>query len=94
MKTTPVYQLLKECCWRSVRQEIFYHTVLQVHKTMKTGAPVYLYNKLTDDGQHQRDRDNVSRQNLVSEEQLRMEGGHVVREYTSISQKLSKTRKF
>ena len=55
LKTTPVYQLLKECGWRSVRQEMFYHTVLQVHKTMKTGAPVYLFNKLTEDGQYQRD---------------------------------------
>ena len=53
--STPVAQLLKECGWRSVRQEMFYLTVLQVHKTLKIGAPVYLFNKLTEDGQYQRD---------------------------------------
>ena len=53
--STPVSQLLKECGWRSVRQEMYYHTVLQVHKTMMTRAPVYLYNKLTDDGKYPRD---------------------------------------
>ena len=34
--STPISQLLKECGWRSVRQEMYYHTVLQVHKTMTT----------------------------------------------------------
>ena len=67
--STPVAQLLKECGWRSVRQEMFYHTVLQVHKTMKTGAPVYLFNKLTEDGETRgkpeaalSDKDHHSRQ--------------------------------
>ena len=48
---TPISQLLKECGWRSVRQEMYYHTALQVHKTMKTKKPVYLYDKLTNDGE-------------------------------------------
>ena len=50
--STPISQLLKECGWRSVRQEMYYHTILQVHKTMTTYAPAYLYNKLTDDGDY------------------------------------------
>ena len=52
---TPVSQLLKECGWRSVRQEMYYHTVLQVHKTLGTGAPAYLYEKLTLGGHYPRD---------------------------------------
>ena len=49
-KSTPVKQLLKECGWRSVRQEMYYHTVLQVHKTLANKTPEYLHNKLTEDG--------------------------------------------
>ena len=52
---TPVSQLLRECGWRSVRQEMYYHTVLQVHKTLTTGAPAYLYDKLTQGGRYPRD---------------------------------------
>ena len=59
-KTTPVRQLLKECGWNSVRQEIYYHTVLQVHKTMTTRAPHYLYNKLTEDGRYPRNTRQAS----------------------------------
>ena len=50
--STPIPQLLKECGWRSVRQEMYYHSVLQVHKTLLTKAPVYLYDKLTKDGEY------------------------------------------
>ena len=52
---TPISQLLKEFGWRSVRQEMYYHTALEVHKTMKTKKPVYMYNKLTNDGEWPRD---------------------------------------
>ena len=48
--STPIPQLLKECGWRSVRQEMYYHSVLQVHKTLLTKSPRYLYDKLTGDG--------------------------------------------
>ena len=53
--STPIKQLLKECGWRSVRQEMYYHTVLQVHKTLVNQAPLYLYSKLTEDGKYSRD---------------------------------------
>ena len=36
---TPTRQLLKECRWLSVRQLVFYQTVLQVHKVMILGKP-------------------------------------------------------
>ena len=53
--STPISQLLNECGWRSVRQEMYYHTALQVHKSMKAKKPVYLYDKLTNDGEWPRD---------------------------------------
>ena len=40
-------QLLKECGWLSVRQLIFYTTVLSVHKTIVHKMPEVLYEKLT-----------------------------------------------
>ena len=48
--STPVQQLLKECGWRSVRQEMHYHTLMQVHKTLKYRNPAYIHSKLTGDG--------------------------------------------
>ena len=50
--STPVQQLLKECGWRSVRQEMHYHTILQVHKTLVQRNPMYLYSKLTADSSY------------------------------------------
>ena len=50
--TVPVQQLLKECGWRSVKQEMYYHTALQVHKTILQKNPVYLHQKLTADGSY------------------------------------------
>ena len=49
-KSTPVQQLLLECGWRSVRQEVFYHTALQIHKILQDKAPQYLYSRLTSEG--------------------------------------------
>ena len=43
---TPVKDLLQQCGWLSVRQLVFYHSVIQVHKTLKTGFPEYLFEKL------------------------------------------------
>ena len=40
-------KLLDKMGWLSVRQLIFYHTVLQVHKTLKTGVPKPLHQSLT-----------------------------------------------
>ena len=43
---TPVKDLLQQCGWLSVRQLVFCHSVIQVHKTLKTGFPEYLFEKL------------------------------------------------
>ena len=51
-RTVPVHQLLRECGWRSVRQEVFYYTVMQVHKILLQKSPKYLYSQLTADGSH------------------------------------------
>ena len=40
-------KLLRTVGWMSIRQLIFYHTVLQAHKTLSTGKPSHLYNSLT-----------------------------------------------
>ena len=43
---TPVSDLLRQCGWLSVRQLIYYHSVLLIYKTLKTGFPKYIYNRL------------------------------------------------
>ena len=42
-------RLLDKVGWLSVRQLIFYHTVLQAHKTIKTGVPKALHHSLSSD---------------------------------------------
>ena len=39
-------KLLNKTGWMSVRQLVFFHAVLQIHKTMKTGVPRSLYESL------------------------------------------------
>ena len=43
---TPVADLLRQCGWLSVRQLVFYHSVILVHKTLQTKTPKYIYSKL------------------------------------------------
>ena len=43
---TPTRVLLRKCDWLSVRQLISYHTVLLMHKTVITGNPVYVFDKV------------------------------------------------
>ena len=50
---TPVRRLLKDCRWLSVQQLIFYHTVLQTHKVVLHGDPVYFKQRMST--QHPRD---------------------------------------
>ena len=45
-----VRQILKECGWRSEKQEMFYHTVLLIHKVLVQKSPLYLHSRLTADG--------------------------------------------
>ena len=40
-------QLLTKVGWLSVKQLIFYHTVLQAHKTLSTGRPLSMYLSLS-----------------------------------------------
>ena len=51
-RRVPVKQILKECGWRSVKQEMFFQTVMQVHKVLMQTNPVYLYRKLIADGSY------------------------------------------
>ena len=52
---TPTRTLLKQCGWLSVRQLVFYHTVLSVHKTVIGGKPKYARDKLCQESsQHTR----------------------------------------
>ena len=46
-KYTPVGELLSQCGWLSVRQLVFYHSVILIHKTMLTTYPKYIYSKLS-----------------------------------------------
>ena len=47
-----VQQRVKECGWRSVRQEIVYHAVLMVHEILVYKQPLYPYKKLTANGEY------------------------------------------
>ena len=44
---TQVSVLLLQCGWLSVRQMVFFHTMVQVFKTRLERKPVYLYDKLS-----------------------------------------------
>ena len=44
---TPVAELLSQCGWLSVRQLVFYHSVVLVHKTILTKYPKYIHSKLS-----------------------------------------------
>ena len=46
-KYTPVADLLSQCGWLSVKQLVFYHSVILIHKTMLTACPKYIYSKLS-----------------------------------------------
>ena len=46
-KYTPVADLLLQCGWLSVRQLVFYHSVMQIYKTIFTTYPQYINSKLS-----------------------------------------------
>ena len=50
---TATRQVLKQCGWMSIKQLVFYHTVLSTHKTLKSGKPVYTRQKLSHDYPYQ-----------------------------------------
>ena len=43
---TPTRTLLLQCNWLSIKQLIFYHTVLQVWKVRTAGLPVYINSRI------------------------------------------------
>ena len=43
---TPIRTLLLQCNWLSIRQLIFYHSVLQVWKVTNAGLPVYIRSRM------------------------------------------------
>ena len=44
---TPTKVLMMECGWLTVRQLMVYHSLIQVHKTIKHKTPSYLYERVT-----------------------------------------------
>ena len=44
---TPTRTLLKKCNWLSVKQMIFYQSVILTHKIVKNGSPFYLAQKMS-----------------------------------------------
>ena len=46
-KYTAVADLLRQCGWLSVKQLVFFHSVVLVYKTILTTYPKYIYDKLS-----------------------------------------------
>ena len=46
-KYTPIVELIRQCGWLSIRQLIFYHSVIGIHKTIQTSSPKYIFSKLS-----------------------------------------------
>ena len=46
---TPTRRLLDQCGWLSVEQIVQYHSLLQVHKAIVAGTPLYISNQLVTD---------------------------------------------
>ena len=44
---TPVVELLRQCGWLSVKQLVFYHSVILVYKAVKITFPRYIHSKLS-----------------------------------------------
>ena len=43
----PTAELLNQCGWLSVKQLVFYHSVVLVFKTLKFKEPIYIFQKLS-----------------------------------------------
>ena len=44
---TPTRRLLQDCNWLSVNQLIFYQTVIQTHKVLVSGIPIYFSQRMS-----------------------------------------------
>ena len=71
---TPTRILMQQCGWLSVRQLMVYHSVCLLHKTLQNGSPLYLYQKITENGSHQQSSRRAEagslRQSLQSKSRL------------------------
>ena len=67
---TSTRKLLSHCNWLSIRQLVFYHTVLSTYKVLDSQKPLYLSSKLV--------RDHPYRTRLASSGGLRYKEGHGV----------------
>ena len=45
-KYSPIVEILRQCGWLSVRQLVFYHSIIQIYKTKQTSYPKYISDKL------------------------------------------------
>ena len=43
---TPIKTLLNQCGWLNVRQLVYYHSVILIHKVLQTGYPKYIHSRL------------------------------------------------
>ena len=46
-KYTHIAELLRQCGWLSVRQLVFYHSVILIYKTLQTTYPKYIFSKIS-----------------------------------------------
>ena len=46
---THIKELLTNCGWLSVRQLVFFHSVMLLHKVVRSGYPEYIYNRINID---------------------------------------------
>ena len=46
-KYTPIGELLRQCGWLSIKQLVYYHSVISIYKTLQTTYPKYIYTKLS-----------------------------------------------
>ena len=46
-KFTTTKVLMKECGWLTVHQLMVYHSLIQLHKTIRHQSPPYLFNRVT-----------------------------------------------
>ena len=43
---TPIKTLLNQCGWLNVRQLVYYHSVILIHKVLQSGYPKYIHSRL------------------------------------------------
>ena len=56
----PVSELLKQCDWLSIRQLVVFHYLILLHKTLLSGKPTYIYDRLEYIQQETRTSDNLT----------------------------------